>query len=432
MPHGCGMDSHWARCHAEAVSGKRGPRGMSGGAGPGADLHWRVDRIVAVVVVLARAAVLVMIAMSVVAGVQTHAYTRAPLAAAVYAAVAGYGVLFAALVLRARPTPGWAMAADVAVACAGMIVLPLAAGSAYFAAVANSDFEPVMVSVAVGIALITTSGRATAAACAVLAAAYAAGQASMVHGIANAASLLSPVCWQVATAWCCWVFMRRLRAVADAAGAAHLDLLAQRERLAAERAEAEQRRRHFREQVRRHRALHDGPLRVLTAIAGPGPLSHPDEQARRQAAIAVNVLRGITPDDPHGTLTDLSLALIEAAGESAARGLRVEYHFANLPDDLPGQVVQALSLAAAEALCNVASHAGTPRARLTALAVGGTVCPTLTVAIVDQGTGFDPQATEPGYGIRHSIVGRMRDIGGDALIDSHPGQGTRVDLRWPR
>ena len=37
----------------------------------------------------------------------------------------------------------------------------------------------------------------------------------------------------------------------------------------------------------------------------------------------------------------------------------------------------------------------------------------------------------PGYGIQHSILTRMREVGGQATVDSHPGQGTRVDLRWP-
>jgi signal transduction histidine kinase len=53
------------------------------------------------------------------------------------------------------------------------------------------------------------------------------------------------------------------------------------------------------------------------------------------------------------------------------------------------------------------------------------------VAIVDQGKGFDPDLTERGYGIRHSILARMIEIGGTATVDSHPGEGTRVDLRWP-
>lgn len=313
-----------------------------------------------------------------------------------------------------------------------MILLPLAARPEYFVSAGNPDLEPVMVAAAVAVALVTGSARSTAAGCAALGAAYVIGQAPMAHSLADATSIASPICWQVATAACCLVFIRRLRTMADAVDAANQRVLEAREKVAAERAEAEQRQRHFREQVRRHRALHDGPLRILTAVAGPGPAGHPDEKVRGQCATAVNVLRGITPDDPEGTLTDLSLALVEAGGDSAVAGLRVAYHFAGLPDDLPGEVVQALALAAAEALSNVAAHAGTTWARLSALPAGDPGHPAVTVAVVDQGKGFDPEATEHGYGIRHSIVDRMREVGGDAGIDSAPGQGTRVDLRWPR
>jgi signal transduction histidine kinase len=406
-------------------------RDAAGGGGPGPDLHRRIDRIVGAVVPLSRITVLVMVALSVVAGVQTHAYTHAALAAAVYLAVAGYGVWFAATVLRRHTAPSAAMAGDIAVTCAAMLLLPLAATDRYFLVVANSGLEPVMVAVPVAVALITASARWTMTAAATLAAAYAIGQEALTRPVVGMISVAAPLCWQSTTAWCCWVFMRRLRGVADAVDSANSRLLAQREQIAAEHAEAETRRRHFREQLRRHRALHDGPLRILTAIAGPGPLGHPDPAARRACAIAVNVLRGTTPDRPEGTLTDLSLALIEAGSDSAAAGLRVEYHFAGLPDDLPADTVRALSLAAAEALSNVVTHAGVPRARLTALSPGGAGHPAVIVSVVDQGKGFDPAGTEPGYGIRHSILGRMREVGGDAGVDSHPGQGTRVDLRWP-
>lgn len=189
--------------------------------------------------------------------------------------------------------------------------------------------------------------------------------------------------------------------------------------------------RHFREHVRRYRALHDGPLRILTAIAGPGPLGHPDPMVRRQCAIAVNVLRGTTPDSAGNTLTDLSLALVEAGSDCAVHGLRVEYHFSDLPDDLPAHVVEALSRASGEALNNVVAHAGTSKVRLTAMTTGESPRRTVTVAIVDQGVGFDPAVITPGYGMRHSILGRMAEVGGGAGVDSHPGQGTRIDLRWP-
>jgi anti-sigma regulatory factor (Ser/Thr protein kinase) len=227
------------------------------------------------------------------------------------------------------------------------------------------------------------------------------------------------------------VFIRRLHHVAHAVDAAAEEVTAARERLAARRAQGEERMRQFREQVRRYRTLHDGPLRILTAIAGPGPAGHPDPAVRGQCAVSVNVLRGAAPDEAGGSLTDLSLALIEAGNQSAVRGVRVTYHFANLPEELPAAVIDALARASAEALSNVAAHAGTGRAQLSALAIDGAARPGVTVAVVDQGSGFDPAAVQLGYGIRNSILARVAEVGGAASVDSHPGQGTRVDLRWP-
>jgi signal transduction histidine kinase len=338
--------------------------------------------------------------------------------------------VFLPLVARRDPLPGWMLSTDVGVTAVAVAALPWAARTAAFVGgVAIPDFEAVMVSVAVTVALVTGSIRATAAGCLTLAGAYALAQIPAAGGGADIASTLNVIGWQVATAACAAVLIRRLRAVAWAVDSATERVIVAREGLAARRTQAEERMRHFHEQLRRHRALHDGPLRLLTAIAGPGPAAHPDPAVRRSAAISANVLRGATPDHPDGTLTDLSLALVEAGNDSASHGLRVEYHFANLADTLPPEVVEAFRHASAEALANVANHSGTTRARLTALTDSRTS--TVTVAIVDQGKGFDPEVTEPGYGIRHSIRARMAEVGGVATVDSHPGHGTRVDLQWP-
>jgi signal transduction histidine kinase len=296
-----------------------------------------------------------------------------------------------------------------------------------FDTLANPYLEPVTVSVAAAVALVSGSPWRTAAGCATLAVTYVVGQVPVLHSAADIASLVNTIGWQVGTATCCVVFIRRLRRVAFHFAIATHEVITARERLAGQRAHTEERTRQFREQIRRYRALHDGPLRILTAIAGPGPAAHPDPVVRRQCAVSVDILRGAAPDDPAGTLTDLSLALMEAGGDSAALGLRVEYHFANLPDSLPSSVVDVLCRASTEALGNVAAHADTTRARLTAMASGTSV----TVAIVDQGKGFDLDTTELGYGIRHSIIKRLIEIGGTATVASHPGEGTRVDLRWP-
>jgi signal transduction histidine kinase len=385
-----------------------------------------VRGIVAAVVVLFRLATLAMVAVSIAGGVEIRAYTRVPLAIAVYVVLFAWSAVLITLVLRREAVPGWVLVVDVAVTAAGLVALPLAVSNQLFDTLANPYLEPVTVSVAVAVALVSASPRATAAACVTLAAAFLVGQVQLLERGADVGSVVNIIGWQAGTAICCLVFIRRLRRVVYHLAIATQQVITARERLAAQRAHTEERTRHFREQIRRYRALHDGPLRILTAIAGPGPAAHPDPVVRRQCAVSVNVLRGAAPDDP-GTLTDLSLALMEAGGDSAALGLRVEYHFANLPDSLPSEVVDVLYRASAEALSNVAAHAGTTRARLTAMANGKTV----TVAIVDQGKGFDPETTELGYGIRHSIIERMTEIDGTATVDSHPGEGTRIDLRWP-
>lgn len=405
------------------MSSTRAAAEVAGAAG----LDGQVRGIVAAVVVLSRLATLTMVALSVAGGVQIHAYTRVPLATVVYAVPAGWSAVLITLVLRRAVVPGAVLVADVAVTVAAMVVLPLAVDNPVFTSVSNSYLEPITVSVAVAVALISGSARATAAGCTALAVAYVAGQPLPSDGGADVTSLVSTIGWQVGTATCCLVFIQRLWRAVHHVDVATAQVIAARERLAAQRAHTEERTRHFREQVRRYRALHDGPLRILTMIAGPGPAAHPDPLVRRQCAVSVTALRGAAPDEAGGTLTDLSLALMKAGGDSAARGLRVEYHFANLPDDLPTEVVTALCRAGAEALSNVAAHAGTTRARLTAMASGAVV----TVAIVDQGKGFDPATTGLGYGIRHSIIERMTEIGAAATVDSHPGEGTRIDLRWP-
>lgn len=97
----------------------------------------------------------------------------------------------------------------------------------------------------------------------------------------------------------------------------------------------------------------------------------------------------------------------------------------------PGNAVMTIAAATAEAVRNSRRHAG--EGATTSVSV--TTSPDeLCVDIVDDGAGFDP-ATVPAsrLGIAVSIRGRMRRLsGGDATIDSRPGHGTRVHLRWRR
>ncbi len=72
-------------------------------------------------------------------------------------------------------------------------------------------------------------------------------------------------------------------------------------------------------------------------------------------------------------------------------------------------------------------HACAGDAWLTAAQEDGKV----VVRVVDRGAGFAQASMSAGNGISDSILGRMRDVGGEASVESAPGQGTTVELRWP-
>ncbi|MEI5672051.1 MULTISPECIES: PspC domain-containing protein [unclassified Nocardioides] len=127
----------------------------------------------------------------------------------------------------------------------------------------------------------------------------------------------------------------------------------------------------------------------------------------------------------------------ESSAASALRGAAAEVEDAHgvsvdvvavgdcpLTDDLR-PVVQA----AREAVTNAAKHAGTGRvdvyAEITPAAVD--------VFVRDRGVGFDPEAVaDDRYGVRNSIVDRMRRHGGTAEIRTGPGEGTEVRLHLSR
>ena len=81
-----------------------------------------------------------------------------------------------------------------------------------------------------------------------------------------------------------------------------------------------------------------------------------------------------------------------------------------------------------EALTNVRKHAGARRASVSLGAADGLV----TLAVVDDGSGFDPgrleEALDHGFGLA-SMRERVEQIGGTLSVDTAPGKGTRVEVR---
>jgi signal transduction histidine kinase len=187
------------------------------------------------------------------------------------------------------------------------------------------------------------------------------------------------------------------------------------------------------------RFLHDTVLNTLAGIGLGGADDSDQVRVRCARTVAqVEVLRAGsagTGDD------DLERRVESVALEARDSGLTVAVRFvadppagipaARGPVELPEDVVAAVSAAVREALTNVARHAGTRAARVTVVLGADR----LLVRIADDGVGFDlarpptPRDHAP-LGLSRSVHARMLDVGGEAEIDSAPGWGTRVDLRW--
>ena len=171
-------------------------------------------------------------------------------------------------------------------------------------------------------------------------------------------------------------------------------------------------------------AVHDDVLSVLRTVAvtdRPLPWSVLVVKARQaQSALARRV-----PADRRGS-ADLGLALRRQATEFTPEldiRCRMDGDL-----DVPATVAEALSGATREALRNVAAHAGVREATVSARGDGSGG---VEVMVCDNGAGFDPGQVGPvSTGLRNSVRGRLRDVGGGAEVISSPGRGTTVVLTW--
>ncbi len=397
----------------------------------GATRYHDTRRVLAGVVVFLQLVALPPQVVAIASGIRSGAYTLPWLAFLIYTVLFAWQATFVLTVWRRGSVPDWVVVTDVALVATGILLISLAVHPAYFTQVSGADLEAAMQVTGVVVAMNSRVVRIVIG-CGSLAAAHVIAEVpSMRADYSDIASTITDVLWVAGAALVAGLISHRLLAADRQADEATRQVAQLHAQAAEARARNQERVRYLREQIRRYRALHDGPLSILTAIAAGG-LDHRDDDVRRQCAVSANLLRGLISDDPMSTLTDLSIALTKAGSDYAVHGLRVHYQFSDLPADLPATVVEALSGASREALNNIAAHAGTDRAWLTARADGSPNGQAVTVTIVDQGRGFDPTTTTFGRGLPDSITGRMADVGGKAIVDSMPGQGTRVELRWQK
>ena len=181
------------------------------------------------------------------------------------------------------------------------------------------------------------------------------------------------------------------------------------------------------DQREQDRRLHDTILSTLTMVAS-GALDMSSPVLAAQASRDLEVLHNwpTLPEPAPPDAVALPDRLAAVAAEAAP--LRVSTSFFSATKTVPALAVDRIADCAAEALRNVARHAGTGSAELRVRDGNGQV----VVEIIDQGRGFDARSVPRSRrGISESIHGRMAEIGGTAEISGAPGAGTTVTLRWP-
>ena len=130
-------------------------------------------------------------------------------------------------------------------------------------------------------------------------------------------------------------------------------------------------------------------------------------------------------------LDDLGLAeALKAECEHVSRRepVQVQVEVQEVPDGLPHDVALCIFRVAQEALRNVAGHARASVATVSlALKEGG-----LSLAVIDNGIGFDIDATQSRASLGRASMGeRVRLLGGTFHIKSTSGQGTTVSAWVP-
>ena len=188
------------------------------------------------------------------------------------------------------------------------------------------------------------------------------------------------------------------------------------------------------------RLLHDTVLATLTLLAHSGVGVAPDalrQQAQDDARLLRQLRLGATPTPQSSGSYTLAPPIedsvlgttLESVKQRFGRmGLEVSWHGTGQVL-LPSDVLDAFLLALAECLENVRRHSGVTEAHVTITDDETTV----RAMITDSGVGFELDDVDSArLGLKESVVGRLKEVGGRARLFSSPGSGTTVVLEVPR
>jgi signal transduction histidine kinase/phage shock protein PspC (stress-responsive transcriptional regulator) len=175
--------------------------------------------------------------------------------------------------------------------------------------------------------------------------------------------------------------------------------------------------------------LHDSVLQTLALIRARA--DDPTEVARMARAQERELREWLYDDRPApGTSVVAALRAIVAEIEdsrSGPGGEAVVIDVVVVGDRAPDAATEALLQATREALVNAVVH-GRPPVSLY-LEFGPEA---VEVFVRDRGEGFDLESIPPDrFGVRESIIGRVRRRGGSASVQSKDGNGTEVHLSVP-
>lgn len=190
------------------------------------------------------------------------------------------------------------------------------------------------------------------------------------------------------------------------------------------------------------RQIHDSVLQTLALVhkrgrelaARPQVPGHEVARLAELAAAEERTLRAMILRPPDDTPQDVRTAALRDRLELAAAAVAADLDVSvTAVGDvrLPSHHVHELGAAVEQALSNVVRHADASHAWVFAEVDADCV----VVSVRDDGRGFtfdeDALRAAGKYGLLRSIRGRVRDMGGTAMIDSAPGRGTELELRLP-